>query len=59
MSQMLTNQDISAVNKQSEVQAPKVMNKEYIKFIQQTLQGKVGMASGQRVANQQNTRNLS
>lgn len=33
MSQMFTNQDISAVNKQSEVQAPKVMNKEYIKFI--------------------------
>ena len=33
MSQMFKNQDISAVNKQSEVQAPKVMNKEYINFI--------------------------
>jgi hypothetical protein len=43
MSQMFTNQDLSTVNKQSEVQAPKMMSKEYIKFIQQTLQGKVGM----------------
>jgi hypothetical protein len=43
MSQMFTNQDLSTVNKQSEVRAPKMMSKEYIKFIQQTLQGKVGM----------------
>ena len=33
MSQMFTNQDLSAVNKQTEVQAPKMMSKEYIKFI--------------------------
>jgi hypothetical protein len=33
MSQMFTNQDLSAVNKQAEVQAPKMMSKEYIKFI--------------------------
>ena len=33
MSQMFTNQDLSAVNKQKEVLAPKMMNREYIKFI--------------------------